>query len=83
MRRPQPIALFWTAAAVDIVALGVAWSTWKLVSTSPIALLAAIPATLVCVAATTIAGRVLTVITRATQNPSAARPRSARPPTET
>lgn len=67
MRRPQPIALFWTAVVIDVVALGIAWSTWKLVSTSPIALLAAIPATLVCVGATAVAGRVLIVVARASR----------------
>ena len=67
MRPPRTFALFWIAVGIDVLALGIAWPTWKLVSTSPLALLVAIPATLVGVGATAVAGRVLTVVSRASR----------------
>ena len=67
MRTPRTFALFWIAVGIDVVALGIAWPTWKLVSTSPLALFVAIPATLVGGGATAVAGRVLTVVSRASR----------------
>ncbi len=67
MRLPRTFALFWIAVGIDVVALGIAWPTWKLVPTSPLALFVAIPATLVCVGATAVAGRVLTVVSSASR----------------
>ena len=56
--------MFWTAVILDVFALGVAWSAWKALDTTPRSLVIALPATLACVAATLVAGRILFVISR-------------------
>lgn len=60
----RPFVIFWVAVLVDIVAFGIAWSTWKASHNSRFALGVAIPATIVCAAATLVAGRVLIIVTR-------------------
>lgn len=62
----RPFTIFWTAVIVDVFALGVAWSAWKSPEATPVSVVVAVAATLVCAAATVVAGRILVVISRAT-----------------
>ena len=65
MRTRSPLAVFWTAAFVAVFALGIAWSAWKAAHATQLALIVAIPATLVFAVAALGASRVLVVVTRA------------------
>ena len=65
MRTRNPFVTFWIAVFVAIFALGVAWSAWKATTTTQLALVVAIPATLVCAVATLGAARVVIVVARA------------------
>lgn len=65
MRTRSPLAVFWTAAFVAVFALGIAWSAWKAAHATQLALIVAIPATLVFAVAVLGASRVLVVVTRA------------------
>lgn len=49
---------------VNVFALGVAWSEWKTLDGSVLALVGVAVATLVCAVAALVAGRVLVVLTR-------------------
>ena len=60
----RPFVIFWVAVLVDIVALGIAWSTWKASHHFGLALGVAVPATIVCAVATLVAGRVLIIVAR-------------------
>ena len=62
----RPFTIFWTAVIVDVFALGVAWSAWKSPGGTPVPLVIAVTATLVCAAATIVAGRILVVVNRVT-----------------
>jgi hypothetical protein len=62
----RPLTIFWFAVTVDVIALGFAWSAWKAADTNGFAILVAAPASAVCVAATLVAGRILTVVSRST-----------------
>jgi hypothetical protein len=67
MNPRRAIFIFWSAAFTEVLALGVAWSAWKATAESSLAPLVAVPATLVGMAAAVVAGRILTVFTRASR----------------
>jgi hypothetical protein len=56
--------IFWTAVLIEVIGLGIAWSAWRAVSDSSLALLIAVPASAIGVAAAIVSGRILTVVTR-------------------
>jgi hypothetical protein len=64
-----PVTIFWSAVTVDVFTLGVAWSAWKSPDGTPATWAVAATATLVCVAATIVAGRILIVISRTQSRP--------------
>ena len=61
----RPLTIFWLAVTVAVIALGFAWTAWKATDTNSLAIVVAMPASVVCAAATLIAGRILTVVSRA------------------
>jgi hypothetical protein len=65
MRVRNPFVTFWIAVFVAVLSLGVAWSAWKAIHAVPLALVAAVPATLVCAVATLAAARIVVIVTRA------------------
>jgi hypothetical protein len=74
MRCRNPVTAFWLAVLAAVATLGIAWTAWKTISTEPLAVSVAIPATLLCIAATFIAGRIIIAVARASR--VASRPRS-------
>ncbi len=68
MRERNPVAVFWTTVFVSVLTLGIAWSAWKTTNTSQLALLIAVPASVMSAVSALVAGRVLTLVTRAHNN---------------
>ena len=68
MRGRSALVVFWTAVLVTVFTLGIAWSAWKTTNTSALALLIAVPASVMSVVSALVAARVLTLVTRAHNN---------------